>query len=443
MANTPDYTIDYNDKRFTDVDDDRNQAIADLDNVYGGMIGQTDQYFNNQINAIKDWGDTQAQIQQQQTDFTIDQINQQKDQAKKDYIKEQSGAYVDWQKQSNQYGANAEKMASAGLTNTGYSESSQVSMYNTYQNRVATAREVFNQAVLNYNNSIKEAQLQNSAALAEIAFQTLRQTLELSLQGFQYKNQLILDQANKKLEIDNIYWNRYQDVLQQINTENALAEDIRQYNETMKWNTTQAELNRQHDIKLKEIQHNYDVKMAEIDQKYKIAYLNASTEKEKEILEKQHQNDIAKLNKQLENEKALLAYQKSLQSAPLTGNSGSKVTSKTTMNAIRGTSQSSKGVANILASIQSPNVGNKSTSSIPTVNVQSKMSLGEGPMSDAKAADRVNKGTAKYDIVNNQVVLSPAVTLPTFKWKSSLPSITQPKKTTTKKTTKKGYAAKR
>lgn len=329
MANTPDYTIDYTDERFGKVDGDRDQAITDLDNVYNGMIGQTDKYFTDQIDSIKDWGDTQAQIQQQQTDFTIEQINQQKDQAKKDYIKEQSGAYVDWQKQSNQYGVGAEKMASAGLTNTGYSESSQVSMYNTYQNRVATAREVFNQAVLNYNNSIKEAQLQNSAALAEIAFQTLQQTLELSLQGFQYKNQLILDQANKKLEIDNIYWNRYQDVLQQINTENALAEDIRQYNETMKWNTEQAELNRQHDIKLKEIQHTYDKKMAEIEQNYKIAYLNASTAKEKELLKIQHQNDIAKLNKQLENDKALLEYQKSLNSAPLTGgddgNSGPSV----------------------------------------------------------------------------------------------------------------------
>ena len=404
MANTPDYTIDYNDKRFTDVDDDRNQAIADLDNVYGGMIGQTDKYYNDQINAIKDWGDTQAQIQQQQTDFTIDQINQQKDQAKKDYIKEQSGAYVDWQKQSNQYGANAEKMASAGLTNTGYSESSQVSMYNTYQNRVATAREVFNQAVLNYNNSIKEAQLQNSAALAEIAFQTLQQTLELSLQGFQYKNQLLLDQANKKLEIDNIYWNRYQDVLQQINTENALAEDIRQYNETMKWNTEQAELNRQHDIKLKEIQHNYDVKMAEIDQKYKLAYLNASTEKEKELLKIQHENDIKKLNQQLANEKSLLAYQKSLNSSKITGSSGGSGN--------RSSSGSFGGSSKVSGSNSKVTTSNTTNAK---VNTQSKLSLGKGPISDSKAAQMVNAGQATARLVNGQVVLSPAVALPTSK----------------------------
>lgn len=429
MANTPDYTIDYNDKRFTDVDDDRNQAIADLDNVYGGMIGQTDKYYNDQINAIKDWGDTQAQIQQQQTDFTIDQINQQKDQAKKDYIKEQSGAYVDWQKQSNQYGANAEKMASAGLTNTGYSESSQVSMYNTYQNRVATAREVFNQAVLNYNNSIKEAQLQNSAALAEIAFQTLQQTLELSLQGFQYKNQLILEQANKKIELDNIYYNRYQDVLKQINTENALAEDIRQYNETMKWNTEQAEINRQHDIKLKEIQHDYDKKLAEINQKYKLAYLTAETAAEKEALAKEYAE-----------KKALLAYEKSLKSAPLTG-TGATSSSSGAKTSVRAATR-----VDVKNAMMSPQKRETTTANM-TVNPVSKMSLGNGPISDAEAAKRVNNGTATAYIRNGQVYVTPTVSLPTMKWKSDLPPITQPKttttKTTTKKTTKKGYAAKR
>lgn len=410
MADTPNCSINYDDERFAKVDSDKNDALDDLNQLYGGMIGNTDQYFNNQIQAVKDWGDTQSKIQQQQTDFTIEQINQQKDKSKKDYIKEQSGAYVDWQKQSNQYGVGAEKMASAGLTNTGYSESSQVSMYNTYQNRVATAREVYNQAVLNYNNSIKEAQLQNSAALAEIAFQTLQQTLELSLQGFQYKNQLILEQANKKLEIDNIYWNRYQDVLQQINTENALAEDIRQYNETMKWNTTQAELNRQHDIKLKEIQHNYDVKMAEIDQKYKLAYLNAQTEKEKEILAKQHENDIAKLNKQLENEKALLAYEKSLNSAKITGSGsgGSNSVKTATQNDVMNAMKSPYKVSNTTSSSASNETSAK-------VNTQSKLSLGQGPISDSKAAQMVNAGQATARIVNGQVVLSPAVSLPTSK----------------------------
>jgi hypothetical protein len=325
---TPNYEIDYNDDRFGKVEADKNIALTELEQTYGGMIANSDKYFDEQIQASKDWADKQAQLQQEQTDFTIEQINQQKEQANKDYKKEQSGAYVDWRKQSNQYGTEAEKMASAGLMNTGYSESSQVSMYNTYQNRVATALESYNRAVLNYNNAIKDAQLQNNAALADIAYKALQQQLELSLQGFQYKNNLILEQANKKIELDNMYYNRYQDVLQQINTENAMAEDIRQYTETQKWNTEQAQLNRdweaeqaqlgrEFEAAQAEIERSFKSQEAELDRKFEAAQaeLNRKHDKEllavknkyeKEQLEIQHKNDMAKLQKQLENEKALL-----------------------------------------------------------------------------------------------------------------------------------------
>lgn len=227
------YDINYEDERFKQVEAGKQQALTDVENTYSGMIGETDKYYQDQINASKDWANTQQQLQQDNTDFAIEQIEQQKEQANKDYTKEQAGAYADWQKQSNAYGVNAEQMAQSGLANTGFSESSQVSMYNTYQNRVATARESYNVAVLNYNNSIKDAQLQNNSKLAEIAYTALQQQLELALQGFQYKNQLLLEQANKKMEVDNTYYNRYQDVLSQMNQENAMAEEIRQYNESM------------------------------------------------------------------------------------------------------------------------------------------------------------------------------------------------------------------
>jgi hypothetical protein len=246
MAN--DYAINYDDERFGQVESDKKQALTELENTYGGMINDSDKYYQAQIDASKQWADKQTQLQQEQTDFAIEKVEQQKEQAHKDYLKEQSGAYVDWQKQSNEYGAEAEKMASAGLANTGFSESSQVSMYNTYQNRVAMARDSYTRAVLNYDNAIKDARLQNNAALAEIAFKTLQEQLKLSLEGFQYKNNLLMEKTNKKTELDNIYHQRYQDVLNQINTENALAEEIRQYNEQMafereqfKWQKEQAE----------------------------------------------------------------------------------------------------------------------------------------------------------------------------------------------------------
>lgn len=227
MANT---TVNYDDERFAEVEKEENAAIKESDKMYDGIINSSDKYYDKQINAVDKWGDKQAALQQEQTDFTVEKIEQQKAQAQKDYLKEQSGAYVDWQKQSNQYGVNAEKQAENGLAFTGYSESSQVAMYNQHQNRVAVARESYNKAVAEYDNMMKEARLQNNAALAQIAFQTLQTTLELSLQGFQYKNQLILDKANAKATIKDRSYNKYQNVLAQINSENALAEQIRQYN---------------------------------------------------------------------------------------------------------------------------------------------------------------------------------------------------------------------
>lgn len=237
--------VNYNDERFLEVEKDKQQALTENEKLYDNMINQSDQYFDAQIEASKEWAEKQQQIQQEQTDFAIEQIEQQKQQAEKDYKKEQSAAFVDYKKQSNQYSAEAERMAASGLTNTGFSETSQVSMFNAYQNRVAMARESINKATLNYDNAMKEARLQNSSALAEIAFNAYQKELEIALQGFQYKNQLNLDKANQKQQIDNTYYGRYQDVLAQINTENALAEQIRQYNEQMAYQKAQDERNYQ------------------------------------------------------------------------------------------------------------------------------------------------------------------------------------------------------
>lgn len=228
-------SINYNDKRFKTVEKEKNAAVKESNKTYDSMINQSDKYFQSQADAVEKYGEEQKKNQQAQTDFTVQKIEQQKDQAHQDYLKEQTGAYTDWQKQSDQYGTNAEQMAQSGLAHTGYSESSQVAMYNQYQNRVATARESYVRAVQNYDNAITEARLQNNSLLAEIAFNTLQKKLELGLQGFQYKNSLVLEKANAKRDINNTYYSRYQDVVSQINHENSTAEQIRQFNESQKF----------------------------------------------------------------------------------------------------------------------------------------------------------------------------------------------------------------
>lgn len=225
--------VNYNDERFQQVANEEATALKETNSTYNEMINNSESIYQEQINASKDWADKQTEIQQANTDFTIEKVNQAKDQAKKDYTKEQKAAYTDYQKATNQYGVNAEKLAEQGLQNTGYSESTRTNMYNTYQNRYASARESYNQAILNYDNSIKEAQLANNAALATIAYEALQKQLELSLQGFQYKNQLVLQKLEAVNQTKDRYYQRWQDVQSQINTENALAEQIRQYNESL------------------------------------------------------------------------------------------------------------------------------------------------------------------------------------------------------------------
>ena len=245
----------YNDDRLVAVKKEEELTLNKNNTMYNSMIKDTEDTYKAQIDATKEWADKQSQLQQEKTDFAIEKIEQQKEQANKDYQKEQSGAYVDWQKESNRYGANAETMAANGFVASGYGESSQVSMFNQYQNRVATAREVFNKAILNYNNSIQEAKLQNNSVLAEIAYNTFQKELELALQSLQNKNALLEAQANKQLEIKNMYHNKYQDVLDQINKENALAEEIRQYNESLaeekrQFNESMAEQKRQYNASM-------------------------------------------------------------------------------------------------------------------------------------------------------------------------------------------------
>jgi hypothetical protein len=377
MANN--YDIDYNDQRFTQVESQKNAALSDLEQTYAGMIDKSDSYYQAQIDASKEWADRQAQLQQEKTDFAIEKIEQQKAQAQKDYTKEQSGAYVDWQKQSNQYGANAEQMAAQGMAGSGYSESSQVSMYNTYQNRVATAREAYMRAVLNYDNNIKEAQLQNNSLLAEIAYNALQQQLELSLQGFQYKNQLILEKTKQKMEVDNMYYNRYQDVLQQINHENALAEEVRQFNENKAMEQQ----------KLQE----------------QIRQYNESKAFEREKLAEQKRQFDAELAEEQRQYNSTLSWQKSQAAAKSSGGSSGGGSSKSSSSK----KSSSGGSSTIKKSSSSSSSSSKSSGSTDATT-KSIIQLGYGPISGARLAQLVEKGDVEKYTKNGVVLFRKATT---------------------------------
>lgn len=415
MATTPNYDINYDDERFDKVKTEETQQLTELEQTYNGMIGSSDKFYQDQIDASNAWADKQSQLQQEQTDFTIQQIEQQKEQAQKDYTKEQAGAYVDWRKQSNEYGTEAEKMASAGLTNTGFSESSQVSMYNTYQNRVSTARESYNQAVVNYNNKITEARLQNNAALAEIAYNALQTQLELSLQGFQYKNQLILDLSDKKMQTKQFYADQWQRVLDQMNKEIDRQWQTDQNALERQWKTEEARLDREFQSERDRLQREFDEKQAKLDRQHALDMEEARTENAKELAEQEHKlamdalarehaNALAKLDRQLANEKALAKYEYDLaqqnksysfsgggSSGGSSGGGGGSTKSSTT-----GKFSTTKSNSTTTAKTNTPKTTQATLNSITA--------LGYGPISASELNRLVSQGIVE-EYVKNGVTL--------------------------------------
>ena len=219
-------TVDENNKALANITNSKSELLNEVQSNYNSASGVAQDKYNELIQASKDYGDKQAEIQQQQTNQTIAEINQNKDKTERDYLKEQKGAYVDYANQTAQYGVNAEQMAAQGLTGSGYQESSRVSMYNTYQNRVATARQTFNDAIVQYDNQITQAQIANSAALAEIAYNSLQTQLQLSLEGLQYENQLLQQLTDNKLNINTSYDSLWQSMYNTLLNEAQFNEEM-------------------------------------------------------------------------------------------------------------------------------------------------------------------------------------------------------------------------
>lgn len=339
--------INYNDSRFAEVEKDKNTALQQSNSTYDSLINQSSKYYDNLIQQSKDAAAKQTELQNQQTEFAIQKIEQQKDKAEKDYTKEQKGAYQDYMKQTNAYGSNMQAAGQQGLGGSGWSETIQAGFYNTYQNRYAQARENYNTIVMNYDNNIKEAQLQNSSALLQIYNQAQQEQLELALQNFSVIKDLTLGKQKDYLTIDEMYNDRWRQVESQINTENALAEQIRQYNASL------AEQKRQ----------------ADLDQ----AYRNASLALERE-----------KFN-----------WQKAQASASSSGGgsgggSGStKLTSGSSSNKSSSSSSSSTNIKNSSSSSSSSNKSNSSSGSV-------KLSNGKTAYSSAITAYQKSGGGTPY-----------------------------------------------
>lgn len=229
--------VDPNNEKLLDVESKGQTALDESNAAYDSAITNNTTTQTELLNKIDANTAEQKAAQQQQSDLAIQKIEQNKEWAKQDYQKEQRGAYVDWQKQSDPYGVNAEQMAASGLANTGYAESSQVAMYTAYQNRIATAREAYTRAVVSYDTAIAEAKATNSVALAEIASKALEASLNIAVQFAMQNNSLLVQKANQAATIRQNTFSNYMSVYNQLQDEaqhnESMAEQKRQFNASL------------------------------------------------------------------------------------------------------------------------------------------------------------------------------------------------------------------
>lgn len=171
---------------------------AELEQKYANNINQQNDLLNQQSNI-------QTEQSKANTEQVLNEIEQQRKYAQQDFNKEARGAYQDYKKLTNPYGVQAENVFSNGLGNSGYSETSKLNAYNTYQNRYATARESTDRLMEDFNNQITQAKLSGNKELAEIALNKLQTQMDnlwnqLSFDTTLTSNKVNYDQWLKQFE---------------------------------------------------------------------------------------------------------------------------------------------------------------------------------------------------------------------------------------------------
>lgn len=215
------------DERLYNIETERDFAVSDKIAEYNDMMARSERNKDQALAGLDASKKEQEQILNDSYELTKGELEDSKEQARDSYENEQSAAYVDYKKASDPYGANAEQMAAAGMSRTGYSESSRVRMYNQYQARVAVARDTLKRAEVEYGKAMAEAKLKNSSALAEIAASTYEKQIEISM-SYLAEYYALLEQRDAALEkIDDEYGKRWLDMLKVIEAEKAAEEEAK------------------------------------------------------------------------------------------------------------------------------------------------------------------------------------------------------------------------
>lgn len=216
-------------ERLNNVYNEREKALAENNSMYEGLINQAGEMRNSQNAYLAQQEAIQNQAIDDQLVYQKGLIDTQKQEAEQNKRVEENKAINDYQSYINPYGLQNERLYSAGLGNSGVSETSKLGAYTVYQNRVSAANSALQKAYTDYDNAYNQAVNEGNVQKAQNALTKLK--LEIQNEQDYFNNVSSLTQ--KKLSTANSltaqYDDQYNTIYNQIMKEQQQAEAVRQW----------------------------------------------------------------------------------------------------------------------------------------------------------------------------------------------------------------------
>ena len=163
----------------------------------------------------------QQDITNKQTALNVAELERNKQEIDKDADKTNKALYAEYRKAINPYGQNAENLASQGLANSGYAETTQTNLFNTYQRNVTDTLNNARTLKSDFDFQISKARQTGDITLAQNALAIYNQKMQLLTQEYELRN-------NR----EQFLYQKDQDKLAQSNWEKEYAMQQNQWQQT-------------------------------------------------------------------------------------------------------------------------------------------------------------------------------------------------------------------
>lgn len=180
-----------------------------------------DRLTNKQNEMLDNSLQQQQNITNKQTELNVAELERNKQEIDKDTDKTNKALYSEYRKATNPYGSNAENLASQGLGNSGYAETTQTNLYNTYQKNITDTLNNARDLKADFDFQISKARQTGDITLAQNALAIYNQKMQLLTQEYELRN-------NR----EQFLYQKDQDKLAQSNWEKEYAMQQNQWQQT-------------------------------------------------------------------------------------------------------------------------------------------------------------------------------------------------------------------